>query len=60
LIPSCSDHHPINFVEFTAKNEEEAVEYIERNHQKWYPPMGVPFLLTKDEIGYVVGGWCSY
>ncbi len=34
--------------------QEEAVQYIMENHDKWEPPIAVQFI-----EGWVVGGWCS-
>ena len=39
-------------------NEDDAVDYIEKKHEKWNDPLGVPFK-NGDKIHYAVGGWCS-
>jgi len=58
----------INWQSRTFQTEDEALKYIQDNHEKWSRPMGVKFLkghnyktnrLTKDQAGCVIGGWCS-
>jgi hypothetical protein len=39
-------------------NENTAVDYIEKHHEKWSNPLGVPFK-NDDKICYAIGGWCS-
>jgi hypothetical protein len=39
-------------------NEELAADYVEKQHEKWEPPLGIPFE-NGDKINYLVGGWCS-
>lgn len=34
--------------------QEEAVQYVMENHDKWEPPVAAQF-----DDGWVVGGWCS-
>lgn len=39
-------------------NEDAATSYIENKHEKWEPPLAVPFK-HNGKIHYAVGGWCS-
>ncbi len=34
--------------------QDEAIQYLTENHDKWEPPVAVQFI-----EGWVVGGWCS-
>jgi hypothetical protein len=57
----------INWISSVFSTEEKAIEYIEKNHNKWDNPMGVKFdkargssnRLTKQLGGFIIGGWCS-
>jgi hypothetical protein len=40
------------------KDEHEATDYIDKHHEKWSNPIGVPFKVD-GKIFYAVGGWCS-
>lgn len=38
----------------TLATQEEAIQYVMENHDKWEPPVAVQFA-----EGFVIGGWCS-
>ncbi|MEN9358767.1 MAG: hypothetical protein RL095_302 [Verrucomicrobiota bacterium] len=42
-------------------SRQEAIETIEKHHNKWQRAMAVPFSKTdsKKKIYFVVGGWCA-
>lgn len=48
----------INWINKTFDNEQDAIEYMEKHHEKWENPLGIPFKNGK-KINYAVGGWCS-